>query len=79
MMKKALVLLLTVVVALSLLLGAGCEKAAEMKDKAVEKATETKEKVTEKAAEAKKQADEEMKRAAEKAGVVPKKKTAEGC
>jgi predicted Holliday junction resolvase-like endonuclease len=79
MVKRALVLVLSVVIVLSLVLVAGCQKAAEMKDKAAEKATETKEKVTEKAEEAKKQADEEMKRAAERVGVVPKKKPAEGC
>ena len=78
-MKKALILVLSIVVTLSLTLVAGCQKAAEMKEKAAEKATEAKEKVAEKAEEAKKQADEKMKGAAEKTGIAPKKKAAEGC
>jgi Na+-translocating ferredoxin:NAD+ oxidoreductase RnfG subunit len=78
-MKKVLILILSIFVALSLTLLAGCQKAAEIKEKAAEKATEAKEKVAEKAEEAKKQADEKMKGAAEKAGIPPKKKAAEGC
>lgn len=82
-MKKILFLALILFVALSLLMIAGCQKAAEkaveVKDKAVEKAAEAKDKVMEKADETKKLADEKMKGAAEKAGIAPKKKASEGC
>ncbi len=82
-MKKCLIFALTVVLAFSFIMTAGCQKAAEkageVKDKTIEKASEAKDKVVEKAAETKKQVDEKMKGAAEKAGIAPKKKAAEGC
>ncbi len=82
-MKKCLISALSVVLVFSFIMTAGCqkasEKAVEVKEKAVEKASEVKDKVIEQAGETKKQADEKIKGAAEKAGIAPKKKAAEGC
>jgi ElaB/YqjD/DUF883 family membrane-anchored ribosome-binding protein len=76
-MKTKLIVLLTVVLAFSFGMIAGCQKAAdkavEMKEKTIDKAHEVKDKVNQKADETKKQADEGMQKAGDKIGVTPKK------
>lgn len=76
-MKKSLVVLVIVVLAFSLGVVAGCQKAAdkavEMKEKTIDKANEVKDIVNQKADETKKQADQAMQKAADKVGVTPKK------
>lgn len=72
-MKKVLIVLIVVVLAFSLGMVTGCQKASEKAAEMKEKASEAKEKATEKAAEMKDKANESMQKAADKIGVTPKK------